>query len=59
MIEALSLAKIPNWMIDNNGCSPKHIKTRLKVIVGPQFPNSLLKTQPACFDLGENRTFRP
>ena len=46
-------------MIDNNGRSPKHIKTRLKVIVGPQSPNRLLKMQSACFGLGGNRTFRP
>ena len=46
-------------MIDNNGRSPKHIKTRLKVIVGPQSPNRLIKMQSVCFGLGGNRTFRP
>ena len=46
-------------MIDNNGRSPKHIKTRLKVTVGPQSPNRLLKMQSACFGLDGNLTLGP
>ena len=40
-------------MIESNGCWLKHIRMGLKVNVGPQSPNRLLKIQAACFGLSK------